>query len=124
MLKKAKKISTLYYYFYYYSQILIDVRTYAQLGKIWVKIASQRQDCIIAILKKYVLKQAIGKEQEKSKDLFISNKYKNIFEDLVDSLNIVYAAIPRQIDLPSNNISNFKDDLNESKIDNNLLDRS
>ncbi len=60
MLKKAKKMSTLYYFPYYGSQTLIDLGMYSQLGKTWAEIAFQRQDHIVAIFKKRVFKQAIG----------------------------------------------------------------
>ena len=38
MLKKAKKMSTLYYFFYYNSQILIDLEVYARFEKTYMKI--------------------------------------------------------------------------------------
>ena len=77
----------------------------------------------MAIFKKYVLKQAIRGRQEKLKILLIPNKYKDIIEDLVDSSNVKYSAILRQIDLPSNDIANFKNNPNNPKMDNDLLDR-
>ena len=49
----------------------------------------------MAILKKNVLKQAIGGGQKKLEILSIPNKYKNKLEDLVDSLDIKHLAIPR-----------------------------
>ncbi len=60
MLKKARKVNTLCYFPYYGSQPLIDSGVYTRLEKTWAEIPSQRQDRIVAILKKYVLKQAIG----------------------------------------------------------------
>ena len=60
MLKKAKKVNTLCYFPYYDSQTLIDLGAYFQLEKTWAEISSQRQDCIVAILKKRILKQTIG----------------------------------------------------------------
>ena len=56
--------------------------------------------------------------------LSIPNKYKDILENLVDSSDIEYPAISKQIDLLNDNISNSKNDLNDPKIDNNFLDRS
>lgn len=53
---KAKKVSALYYFPYYNSQILIDLGAYTWHRKTWAKIASQCQDWIMAIFKKYVLK--------------------------------------------------------------------
>ena len=72
----------------------------------------------MAILKKPVFKQAIEGEQERSEILSIPNKYKNILEDLIDSLNIERLAIPKQINLPSNDIST-----SDPEVDNNLLNR-
>ena len=63
-------------------------------------------------------------EQEKSEILSFLNKYKHILEDLVNSLNVEHAAIPRQINLPSNDIPGSKDNSSDSEIDNNFLDRS
>ncbi len=56
--------------------------------------------------------------------LSIPNKYKDILEDLVDSSDIEHPAIPRQIDLPSDDISDSKDNPSNLKIDDDLLDRS
>ncbi len=123
MLKKVKKMSTLYYFSYYSSQTLIDLGAYAQLRKIWAEIPSQRQDHNMAILKKRVLKQAIKKGQERLKILLNSNKYKDTLEDLIDSSDVEHLAIPKQIDLLSNNISDSKDDPSNPKKDNDFLDR-
>ena len=54
----------------------------------------------------------------------IPNKYKDILEGLIDSLDIKYLAILRQIDLSNDDIPNFKDKLSDFKIDKDLLDRS
>ena len=62
--------------------------------------------------------------QEKSKILSIPNNYKNILEDLVNSLDVEYLAISKQIDLSSNNIPNSKNNLSDPKMNNDLLDRS
>ncbi len=78
----------------------------------------------MAILKKHVLKQAIKTEQEKSEILLIPNMYKDTFKDLVDSSNVKHLAIPLQINLPSNDISDSKDDPSNPEMDNDLLDRS
>ncbi len=53
----------------------------------------------------------------------IPNKYKYTLEDLIDSLDIEYLAIPRQIDLPSNDISDCKDDSSDPKKYKDFLDR-
>ena len=75
-------------------------------------------------IKKRVFKEAIREKQEKSEILSISNKYKNLLEDFVDSFNIKYFTILKQINLPNNNISGSKDNSCNLNIDNNLLDRS
>ena len=77
----------------------------------------------MAILKKRVFKQAIEGGQEKSEIFSISNKYKNTLEDLINSSDSEYPIIPRQIDLPSDNISNFKDSPSDPKIDNDISNR-
>ncbi len=124
ILKKAKKVSTLCYFLYYNSQTLIDLGAYARLEKTWAEISSQRQDRIVAILKKCVLKQVIEGGQKKSKILSIPNKYKDTLEDLVDSLDVEHPAILRQIDLPSDDIPGSKNDPSNPEIDDDLLDRS
>ncbi len=69
MLKKVRKVSTLYYFPYYSSQTLIDLGAYAQHRKTWAEIPFQRQDCILTILKKRVFKQAIGGGVREIRDL-------------------------------------------------------
>ncbi len=78
----------------------------------------------MAMLKKRVFKQAIMRGQEKSEILSIPNKYKDILEDLVDSSDIKHPAIPRQINLPSNDIPSSKDNPSNPKMVNVFLDRS
>ena len=78
----------------------------------------------MAILKKHVLKQAIGREQKKSEILSILNKYKDTLKDLIDSLDVEHPAIPRQINLLSNHILSSKENPSDPKIDNDLLNRS
>lgn len=72
----------------------------------------------MVIVKKRVFKQAIRGEQERSKILSILNRYKNTTKNLVDSSDIEDLAIPKQIDLPSNDIST-----SDPEVDNNLLNR-
>ena len=117
-------MSILYYFPYYGSQTLIDLVAYAQLRKTWAEILFQYQDCIIAILKKHILKQAIRGGEEKLEILFICNKYKDTFKDLVDSSDVEYPTILKEINLPSNDIPGLKDNSSDPKIDNDLLDRS
>ncbi len=65
-----------------------------------------------------------GGKQEKSEILSISNKYKNILDDFFDSLDIEHLTIPRQIDLPSNDIPSSKDDSSDPKMDDDFLNKS
>lgn len=88
---------------------------YTQLGKTLAKIPLQRHDCILTILKKCVFKETIGRRQKRSKILSIPNTYKNTLKDLVDSSDIKYLPILRQIDLSSNNILNSKNNLIDPK---------
>ncbi len=78
----------------------------------------------MAILKKRVFKKAIGGGQEKSEILSIPNKYKDTLEDLVDSSDVEHPAIPRQIDLSSDDIPGSKNDPSNPKMDDILSDRS
>lgn len=55
--------------------------------------------------------------------MLIFNKYKNILEDLIDSLDIKYSAIPKKIDLLNVNILGSKNNSSDLKIDNDLLDK-
>ncbi len=63
-------------------------------------------------------------EQEKSEILSISNKYKDTLEDLINSSDVEHPAISKEIDLPSNDIPDSKNNASDPKIDDNLLDRS
>ena len=73
----------------------------------------------MAILKKRVLKQAIGAKQERSEILSSHNKYKDTLEDLVNSLDIERPTTQKPIDLLSNEIST-----SDPEVDDNPLDRS
>ncbi len=77
----------------------------------------------MVIFKKRVFKQTIRGKQERSEILSIPNKYKNILEDLVDSLDVEHPAISRQINLSSNDIPSSKDDPSDFQIDDDFLDR-
>lgn len=55
--------------------------------------------------------------------LTILNRYKNTLEDLIDSSDIKLLAIPRQTDLPSNDIPGSKDNPSDSKVNDDLLNR-
>lgn len=63
-------------------------------------------------------------EQDKSKSLSILTKYKDMLEDLIDSLVIKCPTISKQIYLLNNNILSSQDNSNNLIIDNNFLNRS
>ncbi len=81
---------------------------YARLGKTWDDTPSLRQDRILSILKKRVIKQAVGGRQEKAEILAIPNRFKDTLDDLVDSSNdssdTEPSAILRQVDVSSDDI--------------------
>lgn len=56
--------------------------------------------------------------------MLIPNKYKDKLRDLIDNLDIECLVILSQIDLPSNNIPDSKNDLSDLDLDDDLLDRS
>ena len=64
------------------------IGAYARLGKTWIETPLQRRDCIIVLLRKKVIKQAVGGAEQKSEILAIPNQYKNTLDDLVDSSDI------------------------------------
>lgn len=78
--------STIYFF---YLSINNFIGVYAWLGKSWAKTSLLCQDQIVAILRKRILKQAIERAEEKSEIAIIPNKYKDTFDNLIDSLNIV-----------------------------------
>ena len=53
----------------------------------------------------------------------ISNKYKDILEDIIDSLDIKHPTILKKIDLLSNNIPNSKDNSSDPKMNDDFSDR-
>ena len=55
--------------------------------------------------------------------MLILNKYKDILEDLVESLDIKYPAILKQIDLSSNDILCSKNNPSNFEMENDFLDR-
>ena len=63
-----------------------------------------------------------GKKNLRSCQSLINTK--KILKKLVDRSDIEYPAILRQIDLPNNDIPDFKDNPNDLEMDNDLLDRS
>ncbi len=52
------------------------------------------------------------------------NKYKYMLKNFINSLDIKRLIKLKQIDLLSNNISNFKDNLSDFELDNDLSDKS
>ena len=64
------------------------IGAYAQLGKTWIETLLQHRDRIIVLLRKKVIKQALGGVEQKSKILAIPNRYKDILDDLVDSSDL------------------------------------
>lgn len=56
------------------------------------------------MVKKQVFKQIIEKIEEKTKFLAIFNKYKNMLDNFVDSLNIKLLDMPNQINKKLRNI--------------------
>ena len=61
---------------------------YARLGKILVKILLQHQNRFVRTFQKCVFKQVVGGAEGKSEITAILNKYKDIFNDLIDSSDI------------------------------------
>lgn len=83
---------------------MLYIRVYIWFKKTWGKTPSKCQDCIITILRKQVFKQAVGRVEEKIEILAILNKYKDIFEDLVDSLDMDTLDVLRPVDKKPYNV--------------------
>lgn len=62
-------------------------------------------------------------KQDRSKSLSIFTKYKNMLEDLIDSLVIKRLTILKQIYLLNNDIPSSQNNPNNLIIDNNFLNR-
>ena len=71
------------------------IGAYAQLGKTWIDTPQERRDCIIILLRKKVIKQAVGAAGQKSEILAIPNRYKDILDDLVDSSDLNHPEMLR-----------------------------
>ena len=71
------------------------IEIYAPLGKTWIDIPPERQDCIIVLLRKIVIKQAVGEARQKSEILTFPNRYKNTLNDLDDSSDLEYPEMLR-----------------------------
>ena len=57
------------------------------MEKTWAKTSLPRQNWIVIIFWKQVLKQAVGEVEEKSEIGAIYNKYKNTLDDLINNSN-------------------------------------
>ncbi len=71
------------YFFHLFANNFIGA--YTRLGKTWAKTPLPYQNRIVAILRKQVLKQAVGGVEKKSEIAMIFNKYKDTLDDLMDS---------------------------------------
>ena len=73
-------------------------KAYAYLGKTCAKICFFRLNHIVTILKKQVVKQAIGTAEGKSEIVTIFNKYKDTLDNFINSLDLKSANRPYPID--------------------------
>ena len=64
------------------------IGAYVRLGKTWIETSLQRRDHIIVLLRKKIIKQAVGGAEQKSEILAIPNRYKDTLDDLVDSSDL------------------------------------
>ena len=71
------------------------IGAYARLGKTWIETPLQHQDRIIVLLRKKVIKQAVGGAKQKSEILAIPNQYKDTLDDLVDSSDLEHSEMLR-----------------------------
>ena len=71
------------------------IGAYARLGKTWIETPLQRQDRIIVLLRKKVIKQAVGGAKQKSEILAIPNQYKDTLDDLIDSSDLEHSEMLR-----------------------------
>ena len=71
------------------------IGAYARLGKTWIETPLQRQDRIIVLLRKKVIKQAVGGAEQKSEILAIPNQYKDTLDDLIDSSDLEHLEMLR-----------------------------
>ena len=71
------------------------IGAYARLGKTWIDTPPERRDRIIVLLRKKVIKQAVGGAGQKSEILAIPNRYKDTLDDLVDSSDLEHPEVLR-----------------------------
>lgn len=78
----------------------------------------------MAILRKQILKQAIWGVEKKTEIMVIPNRYKDTFEDIVDSSDIKPLNMLKLVDKSLYNIMpGFENPQNEHKLNANILDR-
>ncbi len=70
---------------------------YVCLGKTWAETPLPRQNRIVTIFRKRVLKQAVGGAERKSEITAIPNKYKDTLDELINSSD---TESPDQSDSP------------------------
>lgn len=79
----------------------------------------------MAIFRKRVLKQAIGGAEGKTEIMAIPNRYKDTFEDLLNSSDIKPPNMPRPVDKKLHNVMLGSENLpTELKLDKNISDGS
>lgn len=83
-------------------------RAYVCLGKTWAKISLPRQNQIVTILRKQVVKQAVGKIEENFEITAIPNRYKDTIDDLIDSSDTKSSDGSKPIDNKSRNALGLK----------------
>ena len=71
------------------------IGAYARLEKTWIDTPLECQDCIIVLLRKKVIKQAVGGAGQKFEILAIPNRYKDMLDDLVDSSDLEHPEMLR-----------------------------
>lgn len=91
--KIDEQIAGAIYFFYLFTNNFISM--YTCLKKTWAKTPLPRQNLIIAILNKQVLKKVIWGAEEKFEIIAVFNKYKNTHNNLIDSLDIEFLEVLR-----------------------------
>lgn len=90
------------------------VGAYARLGKTWIDTLPERRDHIIILLKKRVIKQAVGGAKQKSEILEISNRYKDTLNDLVDNSDL---ELPETLRLNGQRQGNLTPNFEDKPVD-------
>ena len=103
------------------------IEAYTYLGKTWAKTALLRQNQIVTILRKQVVKQAVGGAKGNSEIMTIPNRYKDIFDDFIDSSDAESLDRPEPIDKGLRNTSRSDGSptrlLKRDCLNKNILDR-